>query len=98
SLACATLTTTVGVINGVHSYTTYAWTATAPARCTGFTNLTQAVVFVADTTNCRATINMNATNLTRAQAQLSVGTITGQKYSARTSGASDLFSFALTHV
>jgi hypothetical protein len=38
------LTTTVGVVNGVHRNTTHSWANTAPARSTRFTQLAKAVL------------------------------------------------------
>src|SRR5690606_2195652 len=72
ALASAAFTTTMGVIDRVHGHAADGRAYTAPTHRTGFADLTQAVLFVADFTNGGAAIDMHATHFTRAQANLSV--------------------------
>src|SRR5574343_809433 len=89
-----TFTTTVRVIHRVHGSTTNGRTDTAPAVSTGFTDLAQAVLFVAHFANSGAAVNVNLADLAGAQTQLGVNAFAGQQHGGGASGTCNLGAFA----
>src|SRR5690606_18921391 len=79
ALASTAFAATMRVVDRVHGNATHRRTHTAPAHRTGFTDLTQAVFFVADFTNGGAAVDVNATDFTRAQPHLSVHAFASQQ-------------------
>jgi hypothetical protein len=61
---CTTLTTTMWVIYRVHGDATNRWSYASPALGTGFAELAQVVLAVADFTDSGATIDMNLSHFT----------------------------------
>src|SRR6201996_5264595 len=90
-------TPTVRVIDRVHCNATHRRADTAPAVCASLTDLTEAVLFVANFTNRRAAFDVNAANFTRTQADLCVGTFTSQQHRRRTSRTRHLRALARQH-
>ena len=86
------------VIDRVHGNTTNCRTHTAPAHCTGFTDLTQAVFFVTDFTNGGTAIDMYTADFTGAQTNLSVGTFACQQHSGSACGTGHLRALAGQHL
>src|SRR5690606_34057405 len=90
--ACGGLafTTTVRVVDRVHDDTTNGRADTAPTHCTGFTNLAQAVLGIADFADSRTAFDVNAANLAGTQANLCVRTFTRHQHNAGTSRTCNL--------
>ena len=90
----AAFATTVRVINRVHGHATNGRADTLPARCTGLAQLAQAVLFVGHFADGRAAFDVNATDFTGAQANLSVDTFASQQRCGCASRAGDLRALA----
>src|ERR1700754_4741994 len=90
-------TTTVRVIDRVHCNATHRRADTAPAVRASLTDLTEAVLFVANFTNRRAAFNVNAADFTRAQADLCVDAFTSQQHRRRASRTRHLRALARQH-
>src|SRR5690606_12616106 len=97
TFASTSFTTTVRVIDRVHGNTTHRRTNTAPAHGTGFADLTQAVLFVANFTDRCTAVDVHATDFARAQAHLGVDTLTSHQDSRRTGRTRHLRAFARQH-
>src|SRR3954471_5087918 len=67
-----TFTAAMRVIYRVHSDTAHGRPDAAPAHCTGFTDRTQAVFFVANLADRRTAIDVHFANFARTQTQLRV--------------------------
>src|ERR1700722_7931625 len=93
-----TFTTTVRAINRVDCNATHRRVDTAPAVSTGLTDLTEAMLFVANFTNRRAALDVHTANLTRTQANLSVRAFTSQQHGGRTSRTRHLRALARQHL
>jgi len=72
-------TTAVRVIHRVHGLASDGRTNTAPARGTRFTDLAQAMLFVADLADRGAALNVNLADFTRAQTHLSVAALASEQ-------------------
>src|SRR6476661_3137234 len=92
-----TFTTTVRVVDRVHDDTADGRADTAPTHRTGFTDLAQAVLGVADFTHGGAALDVHATHFTRAQANLGVGAFTGHQHDSGAGGAGHLCAFTRQH-
>src|SRR5471032_76901 len=94
---CFTFTTTVRVIDRVHDHTANGRTNTAPAHRASFTDFTQAVFGIADFTHGCTALDVHATYFTRAQANLSVGAVTGHQDHAGAGGTGHLGTLTWQH-
>ena len=90
-------TTAVRVIDRVHCNATHRRADTAPAVRASLTDLTEAMLFVANFTNRRAAFNVNAADFTGAQADLCVDAFTSQQHRRRTSRTRHLRALARQH-
>src|ERR1700722_11219013 len=93
-----TFTTTVRVIDRVHCNATHRRADTAPAICASLTDLTEAMLFVANFTNRRAALDVHTANFTRTQANLSVSAFASQQHGGRTSRTRHLRALARQHL
>src|SRR6266571_856166 len=92
-----TFTTTVRVIDRVHDHTAHGRTNTAPAHRTGFTNLAQAVLGIADFTHGSTALDVHATDFTRTQADLGVGAFARHQHDAGAGGTGHLGTLTWQH-
>src|SRR6185312_6662485 len=94
ALASAAFAATVRVIHRVHDHATNGRTNPAPARGTGLADLAQAVVAVADFADGGAAVDMHATDLAGAQADLCVNAFTSEQHRRCTGRAGHLGTLA----
>src|SRR5690606_26323465 len=92
-----TFTTTVRVIDRVHDHTANGRTNTAPAHCTSFTDLAQAVLGITDFTNRCTAFHVDTTNLARTQTNLCVNTFTRHQHNTSACGTCNLSTFTWQH-
>ena len=86
-------TTTMRVVDRVHRHAANGRANTTPARSTGFTQRTQAVLGVRDFAQGRTALSQDFTHFTGAQTQGYVRTFTRDQLGGSASGASDLSAF-----
>ncbi|OAM26017.1 hypothetical protein A7P95_09890 [Eikenella longinqua] len=85
------------MVNRVHHYTTNRRANASPTISTGFTNFFQALLFIANFANGSPTIDMDLTNLTRTQANLSINPFFSQQNSRSPSRTCNLCTFTRFH-
>src|SRR4051812_25905504 len=84
---CGTsLTTTVRVIDRVHDHAAHCRTHTAPTHRTGFTDLAQVVLAVADFADRCTTFDVHAAHLAGTQADLRIGAFARHQHDAGAGG------------
>jgi hypothetical protein len=70
AFASLALAATVRVVDRVHDGTAHGWANTHPTLDTGFTELTQAVLFISNLANRGPAVNVDLANFTGAQSNL----------------------------
>jgi len=87
---CASLTTTMWVIYGVHNNTADSWADTQPTTTSSLTDIDACVVVVSDNAYGGATTHENLAKLTRGQTKESISSLFCHQLSASACGAYEL--------